>query len=374
MTFHARVYSLPATIRQIPVNGASVSVGATQTNTVPPASSPPPRLMLLRDWLLLPVPPIAWLVVGWMYAMSRTLIFAQFKAGKTTLIGNLVRSLADGVLFLGEALVTGLAPGETVVLLDFEMSEAQLKLWLQEQGIVNTDRVVVKPLRGIARTFNILDAKCRSQWAADLRDVNCRFLIIDCIGPLMSALDLDESNNTQAAQFLRLIDELLVEAGVPNCWLVHHMGHDDRRPRGASAVLGWCDVAITLSRTGDVSTGQRSISAAGRDVSQPKRNLIYDPVTHHFTLAPATQFSFSAGGGSGAPAPKPKATERALQEIVALLQPPSPHLSVKDIAAALAAAGSAFHVNTVRDAVALGVQRGELKALGPNNSRVYTVP
>jgi hypothetical protein len=103
------------------------------------------------------------------------------------------------------------------------MSATQLKEWTHDQGIQNTDRVVVKPLRGVARSFNILDSKCRTEWAQDLRSIGCKFLIVDCIGPVMSALDLDESSNTQVAKFLRLIDELLVEAGVENCWLVHHM-------------------------------------------------------------------------------------------------------------------------------------------------------
>jgi hypothetical protein len=115
--------------------------------------------------------------------------------------------MADGDPFLGEALVTPLNNGETILLLDFEMSAQQLKEWTREQGIQHATRVVVKPLRGVARSFNILDSKCRSEWAADLRNVHCRFLVIDCIGPVMSALDLDESSNTQVARFLRLIDE-----------------------------------------------------------------------------------------------------------------------------------------------------------------------
>lgn len=338
-----------------------------------PASTAAPgtRLKLLSVWLQEPMVPVLWLILGWMNAHSRVLAYAQFKAGKTTLILNLLRSLADGALFLGEATVTALTTGQTVVVLDFEMSENQLREWAAKQQIANTDRVVIKPLRGTARSFNILDSKCRSDWATALRTVNCKFLIVDCIGPVMSALDLDESNNTQVAKFLRLVDELLVEAGVPNCWLVHHMGHDEKRPRGASAVLGWCDVSITLSRSGDVSTGQRYISAVGRDVSQTKRALTYDDATHHFTLAPPTQFSVQVGSMAGGPK---KAVDRALQEIVALLQPPRAPLGVRDITQHLAAAGQVFHENTVRSSVNAGVQGGELKGLGPNNKRTYTVP
>lgn len=332
------------------------------------ASVATPRFLLLSAWMLLSDPPMRWLIDGWMLVGSRVLVVAQFKAGKTTLVGNVVRSVADGVPFLGEAVTSPLNAGETAVVLDFEMFGIQLKEWMKALAIQNTDRVVVKPLRGIAQSFNILDSRCRSEWAKDLRAVNCKFLIIDCIGPLMSALDIDESSNTQVAKFLRLIDELLVEAGIANCWLIHHMGHDERKPRGASAVLGWCDVTITLSRSGDVSTGQRSISAAGRDVSQKKRNLLYDVPTHRFTLAPATQLSFAVGGSAPA---KPKAVDIALQEIVTLLRPPSAPLNVNAITQLL---NGKFHANTVRQSVSLGVQQGVLVKGGPHNSPTYAVP
>jgi hypothetical protein len=356
----------PAPSPELKAEATEVTAATQQHASV--AKPPSMRFQLLSDWLKQPDPPLRWLIDGWMLVGSRTLAFAQFKAGKTTLVGNTVRSLADGDPFLGEAVTSPLNAGETVVVLDFEMSDIQLKEWMQAQAIQNTDRVVIKPLRGTARSFNILDSKCRSEWAQDLRDVSCKFLIVDCIGPVMSALDLDESNNAQVAKFLRLIDELLIEAGVANCWLIHHMGHDERKPRGASAVLGWCDVTITLSRSGDVSTGQRSISAAGRGVSQKKRNLLYDVPTHRFTLAPATQMSFSVGTSSPA---KPKAIDLALQEIVALLQAPAVPQSVKALTQML---NGKFHVNTVRDAALVGVQQGVLVKGGPHNSPTYAVP
>jgi len=216
-----------------------------------------PSFQLFSEWLKEPDMPMKWIIDGWMSEGSRALATAPFKAGKTTLIGNLMRSVTDGDLFLEEAIVNPLKDGETIVLLDFEMSANQLKEWTKEQQIRNPHRLVVKPLRGTARSFNIVDSKCRLEWAKALRLVNCKFLVIDCIGPVMAALDIDESNNTQVAKFLRLIDELLVEAGIHNCWLVHHTGHDDKRPRGASTVLGWCDVTITLSRSGNLSHSTR---------------------------------------------------------------------------------------------------------------------
>ena len=317
-----------------------------------------------------------WLIDGWMNEGSRVLTYAQFKAGKTTLISNLMRSIADGDPFLGEAAVTPMNQGETVVLLDFEMFSRQLKDWTKVQNIQNTQSVVVKPLRGEAQSFNILDSRCRAEWARDLRSVNCKFLIVDCIGPVMSALDLDESSNTQVGRFLRLVDELLVAARVPNCWLVQHMGHDEKRPRGASTQLGWCDVSIKLMCTNDPSTGQRSISAVGRGVSQKKRDLLYDAKTHRFTIVPVGQLSFTVGAAP----PKLKAVDDALREIVLLLQSATTPQSVQMLHQLLAGKGVLgpkgvpFHDNTIRDACKTGVATGALKKSGNPQRPEYSLP
>ena len=64
------------------------------------------------------------------------MLAAQFKAGKTTLIGNLVRTLADGDDWLGRDAVDPV--DGSVVLLDFEMSPTQLDSWLRRSGFDTT--------------------------------------------------------------------------------------------------------------------------------------------------------------------------------------------------------------------------------------------
>src|SRR5258706_3325422 len=96
-----------------------------------------PRFQTLSDWLKEPDLPMRWLIEEWMHEGSRVLTFAQFKAGKTTLISNLLRSIADGDLFLAQAITTPLKQGETAVLLDFAMSPPQLQEGTVEQGIQN---------------------------------------------------------------------------------------------------------------------------------------------------------------------------------------------------------------------------------------------
>src|SRR5699024_2636694 len=100
---------------------------------------------------------------------GRVMLSAQWKAGKTTLVGNLARCLVDGEPFLGKFDVRRRAGG--LVLIDDEMGAELLRQWLRAQGIVNTPAVRdVVSLRGRVGALNLLDDRCRAYWAQRLRD------------------------------------------------------------------------------------------------------------------------------------------------------------------------------------------------------------
>ena len=165
------------------------------------------------------------------------MLSAQYKSGKTVLVDNLVRSLADGDDFLGRFTVQ---PARRIVVMDDELSESTLRRWLRDQGIVNTAAVAdVVSLRGRLGAFNILDDRCRNQWAARLADLGCDYLVLDCLRPLLDALGLDESR--EAGRFLVAFDTLLADAGTEDAALVHHMGHQNERARGDSRLQDWPD-------------------------------------------------------------------------------------------------------------------------------------
>jgi hypothetical protein len=205
---------------------------------------------------------------------------AQFKAGKTTALHNLIRSLVDGEAWLGDAAVEPV-PG-VVVVLDFEMSRHQLRLWLREQRVRHDDRVCVVPLRGQAASFDILEPATRARWAGWLRAAGAAYLILDCLRPVLDALGLDESHD--AGRFLVAFDALLIEAGVPEALVVHHMGHVNERARGDSRLRDWPDAEWRLVRQTDDPGSARFISAYGRDVDIPEAQLRYDSSTRRLTL------------------------------------------------------------------------------------------
>jgi hypothetical protein len=270
---------------------------------------------------------------------SRSLLAAQFKAGKTSMTGNLARSLSDGVPFLGEfdvQPVTG-----TVVIIDTEMSERQLQVWLRDQGIENADRVVVFSMRGRVSALDIMSEDTRREWVARLREIDAEYLILDCLRPILDAFGLDE--NHDAGRFLVVLDALLEEAGISDALVVHHMGHVGERARGDSRLRDWPDVEWRLVRQDEAPDSPRFFTAYGRDVDVPEAALTFDPATRHLSLA----------GGSR----KDARTYEALRAVVELLTEKAAPLSKTAIEQALS---DGYGQKNVREAVDLGVAQGRL--------------
>ena len=213
---------------------------------------------------------------------GRVMLSAQYKAGKTTLVGNLLRSLADGDPFLGAFTVNTYA--EHAVLIDNEMSENTLRRWLRAQNIDNTSAVAdVISLRGKVSTFNLLDDQCRAESVTRLRDLGCDYLILDCLRPVLDALGLDE--NRDAGQFLVAFDALIAEAGICDTATVQHIGHANERARGDSRLQDWPNTIWRLVRETDEPDSPRFFSAYGRDVDVHEGRLSFDPNTRRLTYA-----------------------------------------------------------------------------------------
>jgi hypothetical protein len=248
----------------------------------PPPPLPP--LETLSERLARPSTSTLWRIEGWLPVDFRMMLSAQYKAGKTTLISNLVRCLADGDPWLDVSAV--IAVDGAIVLIDTEMSPTQLDEWYREQGIHAGDRVVVLPIRGRLSSFNILDKSIRAKWAERLRGINAQYLILDCLRPMLDALSLDEQRDT--GRFLVAFDALLAEASIPEAAVVHHMGHAGARARGDSRLRDWPDVEWRLIRENDEPSSRRYLAAYGRDVDRPKGLLTFNPAWRRLTLVEDT--------------------------------------------------------------------------------------
>jgi hypothetical protein len=153
----------------------------------------PPQMVTLPDFLAVPDEDVTWRVDGLWPVGGRVVFAAQRKAGKSTAVGNLVRSLVNGDDFL-DAFPTH-KPAGKVVLVDVELDPRMLRRWLRDHGIVNRDKVIVLPLRGYAASLNLLDEQTRSRWAKKLRAVGTSVILLDCMRPILDALGLSEDKD-----------------------------------------------------------------------------------------------------------------------------------------------------------------------------------
>lgn len=242
-------------------------------------STPPPVPVLLPDFLAVPDEPVLYRVEGLMPVGARVMLAAQFKAGKSSLTANFIRSLADGTPFLDREVF---APDGRIVLLDAELDERMLRRWLRDQGIQKPDRVAVISLRGRVSSFNILDPHTRAAWADVLRSLDPSMVFLDCLRPVLDAIGLDEDKD--AGRFVVAFDELLEAAGVPEGLVVHHMGHTGERGRGSSRLRDWPDVEWRLVRQDDDPSSARYFAAYGRDVDVPEMELGYNTMTRQYSI------------------------------------------------------------------------------------------
>ena len=237
----------------------------------------PPPVEKLTDLLAVPDEPAQFRVADLWPMGGRVLLSAQYKAGKTSLMANLLRCLVDGDQFLGR---WAPRPVQRVTLLDTELDKDMLRRWLRDQNIRNTGAVDVISLRGRASTFNILDDATRAEWADRIGPTD--LVMLDCLRPCLDAIGLSEDK--EAGRFLVAFDALCTEAHAAEAFVVHHMGHSEERSRGDSRLLDWPDVLWKIVRDSNdegeqVESAERYFSAMGRDVNVPEAQLDWTPET-----------------------------------------------------------------------------------------------
>lgn len=245
-----------------------------------------PALTRLDAFLDVPDEEVTHRVAGLWPTGGRVVLSAVHKAGKTTNVGNLSRSLVDDEPYLDAHPVV---PVRRLVLIDNELDERMLRRWLRDQGIQNVGAVDLVALRGRLSTFNILDPATRARWAEHIGAADV--LIFDCLRPALDALGLSEDK--EAGRFLEALDELTAAAGISETLVVHHMGHSGERSRGDSRILDWPDAVWKLVKDAEdedeATARQVYFTAYGRDVDQPERLLAYDHGTRRLSIAGGTR-------------------------------------------------------------------------------------
>jgi len=302
----------------------------------------------LTEELAIPDEPVQYAIEELLPSGGNALLAAQFKAGKTTLVTNLLRSYADAVPFLGRFTVT---PGAgRIAIFNYELSSQQYRAWLRAQGIVNTERVAVLNLRGYRLPFT---APSVEDWIVGwLQEQNVTFWVADPFA--RAATGVDENSNTEVGVWLDTLDVIKERAGVSEAVLPTHTGREkheqgQERARGATRLDDWADVRWLLTKNED---DKRYFRATGRDVELAEELLTYDTETR----------ALSYGGGDRRWVARRELEQRVLDFINA-----HPGCSVRAIEAGVQ--GKKEQIGSARIALLRG-HKARVED-GPNNAQLH---
>jgi hypothetical protein len=289
----------------------------------------------LTEELLIPDEPVRYTVDNLLPVGGNALLAAQYKSGKTTLILNLVRALADSEPFLGRFDVAPLSG--RIAVFNYELSDTQFRHWLREIGVRNTDAVSVLNLRGFRLP---LTSPTVEDWIVNwLVEHEISFWIADPFA--RAAVGTDENSNTEVGVWLDTFDVIKGRAGVQDAVLPTHTGRMEQeagkeRARGATRLDDWADVRWLLTKDDDEN---RFFRATGRDVELPEELLAYEP----------TGRLMSIGGGD-----RGWVRRRALEQAVLAFVQGHPGCTVREIQGA--GLGKKEAVDSARSGLVAGHQ------------------
>ena len=237
----------------------------------------------LKDELQLPEIEAQWVIRDIFPQGANISITAQYKAGKTTLINDLARSLADEIKFLDYFQEP--THKRRIVIFNYEVSENQYRRWMKDVEIKQSERVTLVHLRG--ERLPIISDRVQRLVISILQDLDCQTWIMD---PFARAFvgSGDENSNSDVGLFLDTLDFIKKQASVDNLVIPMHTGraqeHGIERARGATRLDDWADVRWLLSKTEE----GRFFAADGRDVFLEQQALAYDDASRRLKLGGAS--------------------------------------------------------------------------------------
>lgn len=219
-----------------------------------------------------------------------TTLTATYKCGKSTMMLNLVRSLVDGVPFLGKQVrpLSG-----NLGYLNLELGKDTFREWFSATGTQHMEKVYTQHLRGVP--FPLWHPEFAKKVVAWLKRHEIEALILDPAAELLPGWPGSErgveNNNDLIATVCKTLLEVKEAGGVTDLFVVLHTGHnakggDDMHARGASFWGGkpdhlWYMWSKQLDPTDKDPT--RHFRAEGRSPSFPTKLLSYDTNTRLYT-------------------------------------------------------------------------------------------
>lgn len=206
---------------------------------------------------------VRWTVEGLVARGAVLGLFAERKAGKTTVVCELVRAVLHGERFLGRFAVRAPEDAE-VVLFDTEMPIGSLHAQYHRAGVQHLDRLNLRTLRGVERSLDVRVEAVRTRWREVIAPGS--LIVVDCLYSLFGALGVSESSD-EVVEVLAGLRTLATECEASGLVIVHHLGKDtERGARGHSSIEGFPDAIARIELDGSPSADTpRTFSAYGRD-------------------------------------------------------------------------------------------------------------
>jgi len=240
-------------------------------------AAPPFDDGLLEEVLARPPEP-PYRIGGLVPSDAGTVIVAQRKAGKTTLMLNLARCLLTGEEFLDRFPVVPLEG--RLGFLNYEVSAAQLARWADDAG-VDRRRMYLANLRG--RRNPLAHPQDRAELARRMKAHGVEAVIVDPFGRAYTGTNQNDAGEVGA--WLTDLDSFVrSEVGARDLFLTVHAGWNGERTRGSSAIEDWGDALVFLTKD---EMDRRYLRAEGRDVELGEDALDYDAATRRLTLSGA---------------------------------------------------------------------------------------
>lgn len=230
-----------------------------------------------------------WVVEGLVQFQGSTLLTGKFKAGKSTLMINLIQALTSGQPFLDRF---NIPKPMRVAYVDMELGRDLAKRWIQDMRGLDATKLEYLDRRGRGYTLNMRSETLRDKWVRMLLEREVDVLIIDPLSPIMSALGVDENSAEVVRPMLDSFDSLAVEANLKALVVSHHTGHQDAgRARGSTAFMDWASSFMSVIRQGDEYDSPRIFRASGRDVAVDAAELVFDREHRRLKLTGAVDLS-----------------------------------------------------------------------------------
>lgn len=209
-------------------------------------------------------------------------LFAQRKAGKSTVVRDIVRSVLTGDDLFGRFPVH-VGPDTEVVLIDTENTIDQIHYEYRAAGIPDLGRINLRSIRGAERTFDLRVPQVQERWAEQIKPGSV--IIFDCLYSVLAALGIPENDDTVAGLVVGF-RALAAQCDALGGALVHHLGKDaERGARGHSSIEGNTDVVCQITTDGlPDADSPRYLSALGRNGVKVETSLLTLGSDHRLRL------------------------------------------------------------------------------------------